>query len=252
MSTILVTGATRGIGFELVKQYAADANNTVIGTSRSLEKIGKLAELKGKNVHVIRLDLADSLDTIKNDFVQLQKLAPNGVDVVVQSAGIGLNPPPGVHLTNVDLDNYTKNFDTNVVGSIKVYQAVYPYWAKESSNTKKFIFISSALGWTNNYLGLPSFGYGLSKAGINYFAREAAHFHTQSAIEPVKSSVTVAVHPGVVATDLARAFVGLSSVPGIEVLTPLECVEKLKRLFDGLAVEDNGTFKNNDGSSVLW
>lgn len=254
MSTFLITGANRGIGYELAVQFSEDSKNTVIATSRSLKNAEQLTALKRKNVHVIQLDVNDSLETIKKSLTELDKVAPKGVDVVINSAGISLPHENGIDLTTIAIDDYTTHFNTNTLGSIKVYQAVYPYWTKKTGNVKKFIFVSSGLGWINNYFGMTAYGYGLSKAAVNFFTKEVSTFHTQSLDEDIKNSITVAIHPGVVATDMFKNFVAVSgSAPtGLEILSPAECGEKLKKLFDELTTADNGTFKSYDGTTVLW
>lgn len=254
MPTVLITGANKGIGFALAKQYASDSKNVVIATSRSLERASDLKALKLSNLHVIQLDVNASLEDIKKSFTAIDKVAPKGVDFVIHNAAIGVLQGPEVNFTNSSLDDYTSHFDTNVVGSIKVYQSIYPYWAKSTGEEKRFVFISSVAGLTNNYFGMPSFGYGMSKAAINFFVKEVSTFHTHSTEEAIKNSVTIAAHPGLVVTDMSKDLLGTLDVAsmGIDVLQPAQSAEKLKAVFDGLTVEDNSTFKSYDGTTILW
>lgn len=254
MTTIVITGANRGIGFELAKKYSENSKNTVIATSRSLENAEKLKKLNCDNVHFIKVDINDSLEDLKKSLTVLDSIAPKGVDIVIHNAGICTPRKDGIDLTSDPLEDYQTHFNTNTLGSIKMYQAIYPYWSKKTGASKMIVFISSAAGLTNNYFGLTTYGYGMSKSAINFFAKEASSFHAQSSEEHIKNSVTIAIHPGLVKTDMSKRFIETRNVAslGVQVLASLECAEMLTELFDGLTVEDNGTFKSYDGSTILW
>lgn len=251
MTTVFITGANRGIGFELTKQYSEDPANLVIATTRSLDNAGQLKALNRENVKVVRVDQNEPLDKVKRDLQILDKFAPSGVDVVIQNAGSNdLPEEPDTSPATANIDFYSLNFEHNTVGSIRIYQAIYPYWIKKTAQEKKFVFVSSGLGWINNYYGVQAYGYGVSKAALNYFSKEAAFTHAQSEDETVRNSVTIAVHPGVVATELAKSWIKKNKYEGA--LSPEHCGELLKGVFDGLKSEDNGTFKSYTGEQVSW
>lgn len=248
-TSYIVAGANRGIGFELVKKLSENADNVVVATSRSLDRADQLKELNRSNVEIIQLDVTDSVDQLKNALSKLKFLAKYGVDVFVQNAGIGIS---GSHSTfNEPIESYTYFFEGNALSSIKFYQAIYPYWIKEvTGKAKKGIYISSLAGSIGG-LRIGTFGYGLSKAALNFHAKHTSFEHAHSENPVLKNSITVAVHPGVVLTDMGKPVIddlGLTDLA----ITPEESGELLAVLIDGLKPEDNGEFYNYDGTKATY
>lgn len=251
MSAVLITGANRGIGLALAKLYSEDPTTKVIATTRSLANAKQLEALGRKNIHIITLDFEESLPQIKTSLEAIDKIAPEGVDVVIHNSGaaFGLNKE-GQTPVNTSIDDFARNFTTNTFGTVKVFQAVYPYWIKNTGNVKKLVFISSAAGWINNHIPINSFGYGGSKAALNHYVKEVGIYHSASENETLKSSVSVAVHPGVVTTDMAGDFIAANGIT--DYISPQQSAEHIKKLVDELKPEDNGTFKTYTGDSISW
>lgn len=132
-----------------------------------------------------------------------------------------------------------------------MYQAVFPYWAKESKAAKKSIFTSSIAGSLGAGVPMSTYGYGLSKVGVNFFAGEIASEHSSlyTSNEGIKNSITAAIHPGAISTDLAAAFIEEHK---ITFLTPQEAGEAIISLVDKLKPIDNGTFEDYDGTEHPW
>lgn len=244
-TTYLVTGANRGIGFALAKKLSEDKNNFVFVTARDAVKADALKEL-GDNVKVMQLDVLASLETIKN---VLQAIGDRSIDVVIHNAGILI--PGGESAALTDIANWTGHLDVNTLGPIKLYQAVFPYWSKPSAAVKKFVFISSAAGSMGDGIPFPSYGYGLSKAALNYFSTEIAREHAThySSSEAIRNSITIVVHPGAVATDMTVEILEKYKFPA---LTPAECAESILTVVRNLKSTDNGTFKDYDGAEHPW
>lgn len=245
-TTYLVTGANRGIGFEIVKKLAENDKNLVFATSRSLKNADALKALGKDNVKILELDVLASLDEIKK---LLKGLGDHAVDVVIQNAGAFFSA--GADSLSTTVDSYQQNLDVNTFGSIKLYQAVYPYWSKESGATKKFVFISSLLGSLGGFLPVLSYGYGMSKTAVNYFVKQISTEHSRSGLDAIKNSVTIAIHPGLVSTDMGTPFIDAYGMADASVTPPvsakgvIDVVEALKAL-------DNGTFRNFDGEVNPW
>lgn len=247
--TYIITGANRGIGFELAKKLSETKDNVVVATTRSLDRADQLKKLNRDNVEIIQLDVSDLLDKVKESLNKLKVLAENGVDVFIQNAGIFVE---GTGSSSTEpIENYSKQLEVNTLSSIKFYQAIYPYWTKEHTGaTKKAVYISTILG-SIGALTLPSFGYGLSKAALNFHTKHTAFEHTNSENPLLKSSISVSLHPGVVTTDMGTAGVEKYQLQDIAI-TPSQSAESLVKVIEGLTPDDNGGFLSYDGSKLEY
>lgn len=242
MTTYLVTGANRGIGQGFINHLASLPNSKVIGTVRDLSVVKD-----HDNVSYIKLSYSDSLEHIKKDLEVLGKIAPNGVDVVISNVGIAQTLKS---ISEIEESQLNSHFEVNVVGAIKFYQAILPHLNK-SDGEKKLIFISSVAGLTNNF-PTPGFSaYGISKAALNYAVR-------QIAIETTGKAVVIAMHPGLVDTDMSRDSIKMlpkemaETFASFPSLTPDESVQKMTSVIEGLAAEDTGSFISYDGEKATW
>lgn len=191
--TYFITGATRGIGLEFVKQLSEDKNNKVIGSARSFEKAGKLKELADErnNVSIVELVVGDEKSTAKLP-EQLAKI-DSGIDVFIHNAGILLDGSMDVSL-NIGAKVWLEHYNVNVVGAIEVYQKVYPLLVKR--DTRKIAFLSSIAGSFSEFFPIPLGAYGQSKAALNYTIK-----HIAAELQDEKFTV-LSTHPGVVSTDM--------------------------------------------------
>lgn len=89
-TTYFITGANRGIGYELAKKISENKDNVVVATTRSWARAEQLKELKRSNLEIIQLDVTHSVDQLKAALGKLKILQENGVDVFIQNAGIYL------------------------------------------------------------------------------------------------------------------------------------------------------------------
>lgn len=155
---ILVTGANRGIGFEICRQLVR-LRHQVILTARSEEK-GKQAsaQLKG-NVVFRTLDVTDqeSIDNlfhfVKDEFHKL--------DVLINNAGITRQ---NTEFSAVNIDEMKNIMETNYYGPMRMNITFLPLLQK--SNDARIINVSSGMGALASLTGSYA-GYRLSKAGLN-------------------------------------------------------------------------------------
>ena len=95
MMNVLITGGSRGIGYEIVKQFAADANNYVVVFSRNIDKLAQLkqecAQLYKNNIHVYKVDFNSPAlhQEIKNILAKENK----HFHVLINNAGVLINKP---------------------------------------------------------------------------------------------------------------------------------------------------------------
>lgn len=169
----LVTGANRGIGFEIVRQLARLGVMTIMG-SRSLEKGEQAAQQlasEGLEPAVVQLDVDDpqsvrlAVDKARDLFGR--------IDILVNNAGIVLDGPRAASPTveNVQLSVVQRTFATNVYGPLLMIQAVLPLM--KEAGYGRIVNISSGLGQLSDMGGgYPA--YRMSKAALNALTRNLA------------------------------------------------------------------------------
>lgn len=155
MKTILIIGATSGIGKSLAMYYAAKNYNVAI-TGRRQYLLNKIQDQYPNNIHTSVQDITqiENTDTILNSL--FKKL--NQIDIVIVCSGIGdLNP-------HLDWEIEQKVITTNILGISKVYEHVFHQFKKQTKG--HLVGISSLAGLRGNRY-CPS--YSASKAfQINY------------------------------------------------------------------------------------
>ena len=134
-NTILITGASSGIGKATAKYFQEKGWN-VIATMRRPENEEELSKLD--NVLLTRLDVTD-LDSI-NEAINKGISAFGKIDVVPNNAGYGAYGP----LEAFTRDHIIRQFNTNVIGLLDVTRAVLPHFRENKSGT--LINISSIGG----------------------------------------------------------------------------------------------------------
>ena len=185
--TILITGASSGIGKETAKLFQSKGWN-VIATMRNPEKEKELNRLE--NVLVIRLDVLD-LDSIDNAIQQgIQTFGK--IDVLLNNAGYGAYGP----LESFPRERVLRQFNTNVIGLLDVTRAVLPHFRKNKSG---IIINVSSMG------GKITFPLGALYHGTK-FAIEGISESLKYEVEQFGGKVKI-VEPGAIATDFAgRSF----------------------------------------------
>ncbi|ODV64582.1 NAD(P)-binding protein [Hyphopichia burtonii NRRL Y-1933] len=252
--TYFITGTNRGIGFEFAKQLSEDPNNNVIATTRSFAKATALKDLNRSNLHIVEYDVASPLETMKQDLLPLEKYAPDGVDVVIHNAAVCKNTiKPILQVNEAELNEH---YAVNATGSVKVYQAIFPYWSKKFNpeTAKKFIFISSAGGWLTNFFPIPTSHYGSSKAALNHIVRHIAFDHKSSDLDHIQKSIVFAVHPGVVETDLADPYIAVITERNYQVpiITSEESAFSVIKIIQKLKEDDDDSFITYEGEKGTW
>jgi len=205
----LVTGANKGIGFEVARQLAASSCIVLLGArNRALgEEAAATLKREGGDVRYLSLDLDDpaSIATAARDInAEFGRL-----DVLVNNAGIAA-PGDGMP-SNVSLDAIERDFRVNFLGTVAVTQAMLPLLRKAASAS--IVNVSSGLGsltkssdpaWT--HVAAKYLGYAASKAALNMLT-------VQLAYELRGTSIKVnSADPGYTATDLNQHR-GTQSIP---------------------------------------
>jgi norsolorinic acid ketoreductase len=191
--TYLVTGATRGIGAELVHQLVSNPSNRVVAAVRNTKAplSQKLINAKHPNLTVVQID-SEVDDDPANAAKELKSLGITTIDVVIANAGISSGFQPAI---NASVGDLRKTFAVNVGGPLLLFQAFLPFL--EKSSNPRFIVVSTLIASKTLARHIPylSTVYGTSKAAVNFLTLRLAIEH------PTISSFVL--HPGLVDTEMA-------------------------------------------------
>lgn len=200
----LVTGATRGIGFETVKQLAETGVHVLLAgrnRERAVEAALKL-QSQGLPVEAIVLDVTDSA-TIAAAAKEIEQ-RHGRLDILVNNAGI-IADDATKGVSGQSLDTWRTTFDTNLFGLIETTQALLPLLRK--SQAGRIVNVSSLLGslsehqnpasFIYEFKGVPS--YNVSKSAVNAWTIHLAHELKDSGIK------VNTIHPGYVKTEMNKA-----------------------------------------------
>ncbi len=225
MPTVLITGTSRGLGLDFVKQYAAKGWK-VHACARD-PAAASLKAIKG-DVHIHKLEVTD----YKAVAELANKLSGEAIDVLINNAGVGGRDV--VTLGSIDPAVWRNTLETNALAPLKMAEAFLEHVAR--SKDRKMIAISSVLG----SIGLNEGGryaYRASKAALNM------HWTGLAKDTAGKGLICVVLHPGWVKTDM-----GGEAAP----VTIEQSVPAMVKVIDGLKSADSGRFISYDGKPIVW
>lgn len=226
MPTVLVTSANRGIGRELVRQYA-QAGWRVIAACRSPELEADALRAMG-NVRPIGMDVTDlvSVEAAARESTDPLHLLINSAGVIGQT-GDG----PG----EVDYREWGRVLDVNLMGPVRVLDAFAGRLA--ASGSSKAVAITSGMGSLADVQSPMAMMYRTSKAALNMAMRVRA-------LQLKPQGVTVAViNPGWVQTDMG----GPGATTTVE-----DSVAGMRAAIEGLLADRAGSFLNWRGEDLPW
>lgn len=184
--TVLITGASRGIGRATALHLAAAGWNVVAGVRD--ETAGKTLAEEASRITPVELDITDAAHVSR-----LDELLPARVDALVNNAGIAVGGP----VETVPLDDVRHQFEVNVIGQLAVTRAVLP---RLRDSRGRIVLVSSI----NGRVSIPMSGvYNASK-----FALEALADNLRVELRPWGVGVTL-VEPGCIDTDPWREMMHL-------------------------------------------
>jgi NAD(P)-dependent dehydrogenase (short-subunit alcohol dehydrogenase family) len=236
MSTVLVTGANRGLGLEFARQYAADGWE-VIATARQLKKSEELRKLQEAHTNV----KAQELDIASDESVQKLKDELDGKPVDVLILNSGVFPRGGQNIGQIGYEGWREAFETNVLGTMRVAEALLENVA--CSESKQIAAISTGMASLRAVQGGSvaqagtSYQYRSTKTALNMAMSILA-----KEVEPRGISV-VMFDPGWVKTDMGGPHAQL---------TPEESIGGMRKVLAGDAMALSGKFLGYDGSPRPW
>ncbi|MEQ8602664.1 MAG: SDR family oxidoreductase [Marivibrio sp.] len=221
MPTLLVTGANRGIGREIVRQYAADGWR-VIAACREPAASGV------DEAETVELDVADA----ESVAVLAESLEGVAIDLLWNNAGI--YPDKGLALDALDYEDWLEAMAVNVLAPIRLAAALKENVA--ASEKKLMAFTSSQMGSIARD-SQGAYVYRSSKAALNMAVNCLKHD-----VRPL-GIATCLLHPGWVRTDMGG---------GAAEIDVDESVAGMKQLLDGMTLETTGAYVDYRGAPLDW
>jgi NAD(P)-dependent dehydrogenase (short-subunit alcohol dehydrogenase family) len=222
MPSVLITGAGRGLGLELARQYSQEGWR-VVGTVR-----GESRELIETGTRVLEADVTD-FEKVRNLAAALRG---EPVDLLICNAGI--IGKRGMALGRFDYAEWERVLRVNLLGAAAVIEALVEN--VKASERKTIAVMSSRLGSIAQTSG-ETLPYSTSKAALNLLAKALAATLAPAGV------IVVALSPGWVRTDMGGAGAPLA---------PADSVRGLRKVLGGLRREDSGKFLAYDGSTIPW
>ncbi len=230
MSTVLITGANRGIGLELTRCYIA-RGDTVIACCRSPESAVELRQIKDQGnariyIHQLEVTDAASIAELKT------ALGPMVIDILINNAGI--IGPDTQSIRNMDYDGFLATLNVNTLSPLRMLQAFFD--TLKASAAPKAITISSSMGSFTS-VATDRMAYRTSKTAVNRLMSAAA--------QDLKSDdiIVAVIHPGWVITDMGG--------PNADI-TPSQSAAGIAEVIEGLKTGDSGGFFAWDGAKMEW
>ncbi|MDG2242454.1 MAG: SDR family oxidoreductase [Rhodospirillaceae bacterium] len=238
MPTLLITGANRGLGFNLLKLYDQDGW-TIHACCRNPDSatgLKAVADASSGRITLHALDVEDpsTISSLKNT------LGDNPIDMLINMAGYlgekALTEPNGLQpFGATDFDIMEKAYRINCIGPLRVCEALVDN--VEASHKKIIINVSSIVG----SIGADDFGnfymYRPSKAALN------AVTHAMALNLKDRGITVIPFHPGFTKTDMGGPTADIE----IE-----ESVTGIKAVLDQVTIADTGRYLTWEGGELAW
>ena len=197
----LITGANKGLGFEMARQLGKEGVTVVIGARDPQSGEAAAAKLRadGIDAHFLKLDVTNPADHAAAAAFLEDKFG--GLDILINNAGISAEPLGTGKAGTPSSEALRRTFDTNFFAPVALTQAVLPLLRK--SDAGRIVNMSSALGSQTLHAdpaspiyNFKALAYDSSKAALNSFT-----IHLAWELKDTNIKVNSA-HPGWVKTDM--------------------------------------------------
>ncbi len=219
MATFAITGAGRGIGFELCRQLRGRG-----------ERVVAICRRPAPELQALGCRVVDGIDVADDGSVTrlARELSGERIDVLVNNAGILSREG----LDDLDLDRIRRQFEVNALGPLRVTRALLPNLGAGA----KVIIVTSRMGSIADNGSGGYYGYRMSKAAVNMAGVSLARD-----LAPRGIAVQL-LHPGMVATEMT----GREGIP-VE-----EAARNLIARMDELEPTQSGSFRHANGEPLPW
>jgi len=229
---VLITGASRGIGFEFARRYL-EAGHTVFALARAPES-SPLKDLVAKpstRLVCVPCEVADDA-SVRHAREAVEKKT-EALDLVLNNAGTF--GPEDDRLEKVDFAQMRRVFEVNAFGPIRVSREFLPLL--RSGAEPKLVHLTSLMGSVSDNRSGGRWSYRMSKAALNMASRNLALELARDGI------ISVVLHPGWVRTDMGGPSAPLKVEDAV-----LSMVQTIARLTPGAS----GSFLDRHGKPAPW
>ncbi len=232
MSTVVITGANRGLGLELARVYAGRGDRVIAGCRNP----GTADELARLTEHVHALDMGDEQSIA--GFIAA--IGEQSVDIVVNNAGIDAR---NLGAADSERDVLTQTpqqligqIEVNAVGPWLLSRGLLPHLRR--SDRPRIANVTSQIGSmeVSQRIG-RDVGYAVSKAALNMITVKLAARLRDEGI------IAILIHPGFLRTDMGGSAATME---------PADAARQMVGTIDGLSIADTGSFRRWDGTVHPW
>lgn len=229
-NTVLITGCNRGLGLEMVRQYASHGWK-VHACARSLDDAVELQALASAQpaVQLHTLDVTQDSDIEK----LAESLAGEPLDLLINNAGV--YGPKGLPMEALDRQTWLDVLNVNTVSPLMVTRALLPNL--RAAGSARVAIVSSKMGSMDDNTSGGSYIYRSGKSAVNAVGKSLSVDLKDEGI------AVVVLHPGWVLTDMG----GPSAL-----ITAMQSVDGMRNVIDGLTLENSGRFVAFDGKAISW
>ncbi|RKG91609.1 SDR family oxidoreductase [Corallococcus terminator] len=226
----VITGASRGIGFEFVQQLLR-RGETVDAGVRAPEMARRLEPLLHEAGNRLRIH---SLEVTSADSVRAfaANVCREPVDVLINNAGVS---GQWVGLHELDFEDLERTIAVNALGPLRITSSLLP--ALRQGIGRKVAHVTSRMGSLSSNTEGGAYAYRMSKAALNMGVRSMANDLRRDGLS------CVLLHPGWVQTDM-----GGQDAP----LPADDSVRGMLRVIDGVSMEHSGRFFDYEGAEIPW
>jgi NAD(P)-dependent dehydrogenase (short-subunit alcohol dehydrogenase family) len=229
MPSILITGANRGLGLEFAKQYA-NAGYRVFAAAREPTRATELEALaaRERSVSLHALDVANAASV----GALASALSGEAIDILLNNAGV--MGPKRQSFGQIDYEGMLETLQINTLGPLRMAEAFAEQVAR--SQRKMMVAITSGMGSIDDSSG-GSYAYRASKAALNMT------YHNLALDLKARGIIAFVINPGWVQTEMG----------GARAPTPVEAsIAAMRKVFDGMTLEQSGSFMNYSGGTLTW
>lgn len=237
MKTVFITGGSRGLGLEFVKQYLKKGYQ-VLAASRNAFKSSDLQQLKtdyNAQLEIYPLDVSNE-ESRHRLYQEISKKVEK-IDILINNAGIASgNEKFRYKFGELNQEDLCRSFLVNSVAQLMITEKFFPLL--EKGNQSIVVNISSNSGSITKKKHAGSYGYSSSKTALNMITKILSIELKEYGI------IVVSLHPGWVKTTMIHT----DNAP----LETLESILGMIQVIELLKMKDSGNFFDWNGNEMPW